>query len=157
MARNRVKVSPKTSSHSAGWSARVISSVWSWRSFCCSTRHMVPIRETTRRGRPIGTDSPQPASGPASCSDIAHPFSGITGQPVAGGGAEHVVEGGARADTGFELGRCAQRADPTAGHQGYPVAVLVGLLHVVRGHAHGHPGYRTDIRAIAPHARPAER
>jgi len=44
IARNRVKVSPKMSSHSAGWIARVTSSLRSWRSFWSSTRHMVATR-----------------------------------------------------------------------------------------------------------------
>src|SRR5215469_15726494 len=45
----RVNVSPKISSHSAGWMARVYSSVRSWRILRSSTQHSVMTRLASRR------------------------------------------------------------------------------------------------------------
>src|SRR6266567_7107487 len=151
MARSRVKVSPKISSHRAGWIALVISSVRSWRSFCNSTRHIVPTRATTRpakpkrRGRVAPADSTEAWSGTSSGADIAHPFPCAGTEVIAGGGAEHVVEGGVVADHRLQFGRRAFRSDPTAVHERDPVALLVGLVHVMRGHQHSHAGSGADL------------
>jgi hypothetical protein len=51
-----------------------------------------------------------------------------------------------------ELGRGAEGPDPAAVHQGGPVAVLVGLVHGVGGHEHGHAGGRADRADVLPDA-----
>src|SRR5690348_6390976 len=140
MARIRVNVSPKMTSHRAGWMARVTSSVRSWRSFCNSTRHIAYTRVPSRRSAFVLTDA---AGGAASCPDIAKPPSI---QRVAGVPAEDRVQVVARAivDRGGqpadELGRRTERADGAPVHQGDPVAVLLGFLHVVRGDQYRHAG-----------------
>src|SRR5436190_683857 len=127
MARIRVNVSPKISSHSAGWIARVTSSLRSRRNFCSSTRHIAPVRESTSRAAEIGLT--EAASGAASCPDIAESF---RTQVVTGVGTEHVVEARRTlAQPGDQLVRRAQGPDPAPVHERDPVAVLLGLLHVV--------------------------
>jgi hypothetical protein len=54
MAWIRLNVSPKISSHSAGWMARVYSSARSWRIFLSSTQHSVPMRLSSRRAAASG-------------------------------------------------------------------------------------------------------
>src|SRR4051812_6857337 len=49
MACSRLKVPPKITSHRTGWSARVKTSVRSWRSFCSSTRQNVATRSGNSR------------------------------------------------------------------------------------------------------------
>src|SRR5205814_4058613 len=120
IARIRLNVSPNTSSHSAGWIARVISSVRSRRSFCSSTRHIAPARETRTRSALT-----EPAYGPASGADVTEPS---CLQVVAGVGAEHVVQRAA-ADRGDQLLGGTLGADPAAVHERDPVAVLLRLLH----------------------------
>ena len=78
MAWIRVKVSPKISSHSAGWMARVYSSVRSWRILRISTQQSVAIRLTRRRA---------PASGGSA---------GSPGHPGGRGSAEAASEGPGR-------------------------------------------------------------
>src|SRR6266536_1737596 len=88
-ARSRVKVSPKISSHSTGWTARVYSSVRSWRSFCSSTRHSVATRLPSVRqtGGPGGSGaSAEPAGGAAGVADVTDVASLLEGR--AGGGAQ---------------------------------------------------------------------
>ena len=54
----RLNVSPKITSHRTGWTARVTSSVRSWRSFWSSTRQKVPtaMDSDERRERAIRRD-----------------------------------------------------------------------------------------------------
>ena len=51
MTCSRLNVCPKISSHSAGCTIRVNSSVRSWRSFCSSTIAKAPIRMAIPRMR----------------------------------------------------------------------------------------------------------
>src|SRR6185312_5925019 len=150
MACSRVKTLPNTSSHSAGWTARVTSSVRSCRSFCSSTRHIVATREIPVATVRNGPGSAEATGGAAGSTDIAHVSLLGRGEGVAGVAAEDVVERGRGADRALEVGRCAQRADPTAVHERDPVAVLVGLLHGVRRDEHGHAGGPPDLVDARP-------
>src|SRR5690348_15926639 len=149
MAWIRVKVSPKISSHSAGWMARVYSSVRSWRILRISTQQSVAIRLTRRRapasggsagspGHPGGRGSAEAASGAPGAADVTDAsLFGIVVQRPAGVMTEHVIKGGPPAQPGLELGRSAGGADGAVVHERDPVAVQVGLFHVVGGHEDG--------------------
>ena len=70
-----VNVSPKISSHSAGWIARVNSSVRSWRSFCSSTRQSAPMRRRAGAGGPRAPPgSAETAGGAARVTDTRIPL-----------------------------------------------------------------------------------
>jgi hypothetical protein len=56
-----VKVSPKISSHSAGWMARVYSSVRSWRILRSSIQQRVTTRLTRRRRPARGGSAGSPS------------------------------------------------------------------------------------------------
>src|SRR5690348_4800485 len=96
MACSRVKTLPNTSSHSAGCTARVTSSVRSWRSFCSSTRHIVPMRDTAVATVRTTPGSAEATGGAAGSTDIAHVS--LLGEGVAGVAAEDVVERGVGPD-----------------------------------------------------------
>src|SRR3954468_9046308 len=153
MARIRLKVWPKTTSHSAGWMARVTSSVRSRRSFCSSTRHMALVREISTRI--ASANLAESACGTASGTDIAEP-SRI--QVVAGVGTEHVIEALAcPVQAGDEFARGTRRPDASPVHERDPVAVLLGLVHVVGGDQHGHAGLRPDGEDPVPDTRAGDR
>src|SRR5262252_8062937 len=141
MAWIRLNVSPKISSHSAGWMARVYSSVRSWRILRSSTQQSVAIR-LARRRTPArgagGSGSAEAASGAPRAADVTDAsLLGFVVQGAAGVVAEHVVQRGPLARPGLELGRGAGGAQGAVVHQRDPVAVQVGLFHVVGGHEDG--------------------
>src|SRR5262249_62342542 len=84
-------------------------------------------------GGPAGAASGAP--GPADVTDA--PLLGIVVQRPAGVMTEHAVEGGSPAQPGLELGRGAGGAEGAVVHERDPVAVQVGLLHVMGGHKDG--------------------
>src|SRR6476620_1119440 len=137
-----VNVSPKISSHSAGWMARVYSSVRSCRILRISTQQSVAMRLASRRSAAGGVSASGTASGSAEAAgsapgtaDIADPsLLGPVVQHPAGVVAEHVVQGGAAAQGRLQLGGGAGGPDPPGVHQRDPVAVGIGLVHIVRGH-----------------------
>src|SRR5579864_6938648 len=100
MKRSRVMVSPKISSQSAGWMARVYSSVRSWRILRSSTQHSVMTRLASRRaiadavssGRSESVGSAEAAGGAPGATDVtdASPL-GLVAERAAGVVAEHVV------------------------------------------------------------------
>src|SRR5664280_1436013 len=147
MVRSRLNVCPKINSQSAGWMARVTSSVRSWRSFWASSRHSVatrlgstsqPVdgkrREVTDGG---GAGSAEPACGTSGTTDIGQPFAGV-GEVTAGVVAEHIVKSRLRTERADQLGGGADGPDATGVDERDLVAVVLGLVHVVRGHQHGH-------------------
>ncbi|MCA2223157.1 hypothetical protein [Nonomuraea aurantiaca] len=81
----------------------------------------------------------------AGTSDIAELPSSVA-EAAAGDVTEDVLQRGGRAvaEAGAqvvgELLRCAERPYAALVHERDPVAVLVGLVHVVRGDQDGHPG-----------------
>src|SRR5579862_9615953 len=156
MAWMRVNVSPKISSHSAGWIARVYSSVRSCRILRTSTQHKVPIRLARRRSAVTGsswmTGSSAEAAGgaPGAAYVTDASFFRCLVQGVAGVVTEHVVERRALAEPGAQVGGPAGGADRGAVHQRDPVAVRVGLVHVVRGHQHGHLMLVAQPRDVLP-------
>jgi hypothetical protein len=64
--------------------------------------------------------------------------------------AEHVIQGGAGAKRGLELGRRAGGPDPARMHQRDAVTVSVGLVHVVSGHQYGHGGAPPEPGNVLP-------
>src|SRR6516225_8328223 len=122
-------VSPKINSQSAGWIARVYSSVRSCRILRSSTQQSVPIRLARRRSAATGlsrttggsTQAAGGAPGAAYVTDAS--FFRCVVQGVAGVVPEHVVQGGAVAEPGAQVGGAAGGADPAAVHQRHPVAV----------------------------------
>src|SRR5215475_11201703 len=144
-----LNVSPKITSHSAGWMARVYSSVRSWRILRSSTQQSVATRLIRRRttarggsagspGNPGGRGSAEAAGGAPGAADVTDAsLLGIVVQRPAGVVTEHVVKGCSLAQPGLELGRGAGGANGAVVHEGDPVAVQVGLFHVVGGHEDG--------------------
>src|SRR5512147_1237032 len=130
IARIRVKVWPKISSHRAGWTARVYSSVRSWRSFCSSTAHRAATRTGSSRqparGRGGLSSSWEPSAdtvrGAAGASDIAETSSAVVVEAAAGDVAEDVLQRGqavralAFGQSPPQLGRGAEGADAAAVH-----------------------------------------
>src|SRR6516164_5806035 len=94
-----VNVSPKISSQSAGWMARVYSSVRSWRILRSSTQHSVMTRLASRRaiadavssGRSGNAGSAEAAGGAPGATDVtdASPL-GVVVERAAGVVPEHV-------------------------------------------------------------------
>src|SRR5215468_5823218 len=144
-----VNVSPKISSQSAGWMARVYSSVRSWRILRSSTQHSVMTRLASRRaiadgvssGRSGSAGSAEAAGGAPGVTDVTDaPPLGVVGERAAGVVAEHVVQRGPAAEHGLQHPGGAGGADRARVHQRDTVAVGVRLVHVVGGHQHGDRG-----------------
>src|SRR6478672_9933183 len=135
MACRRLKVWPKITSHSTGWTARVNISVRSCLSFCSSTRQNVATRSGKRRQ--IGGSAMTTASANATCrpsrpadlADAARALGAV--EAAAGRVAEDVVERRGRSQLAFQLGRGALRLDAPEVHQRDAIAEQLGLLHVV--------------------------
>src|ERR1700761_6875239 len=118
MARNRVNVSPYTTSQRIGWTSRVTSSLRSCRIFCSSTRQKVAIREVIRRAAaspPVG--SAHAAGGASSAADATEASLLRVAQLVAGVVAEHVLEAGVGPELGLELVRGTDGTQQAAVHQ----------------------------------------
>src|SRR5215472_14465142 len=102
--------------------ARVYSSVRSCRIFRSSTQHSVPILLASLRRLATGlSQSAGGAAGAAYITDAS--FFRHVVQRVAGVVAEHVVERGAVAESGPQVGGPAGGADRAAVHERHPVAV----------------------------------
>src|SRR5215470_13665880 len=153
-----VNVSPKISSHSAGWIARVYSSVRSWRILRSSTQHSVTIR-LARRPSPavrlsgaIGgsTETAGGAPGAAYVTNASF-LRRVVREGVAGVVPEHVIKRGVVTEPGAKVDGAAGGADRAAVHQRHPVAVGVGLVHVVGGHQHGHAMLLAQPGDVLPH------
>src|SRR6202012_5021480 len=132
--------------------ARVYSSERSCLILQSSTQHSVAIRlkrHLTSKASPPGTAGPpgtgrlpgkrrsaEAAGGPAGATDTADPslLRLTVVQFAAGVMAEHLVQGRAVGQRRLELIRGAGGADVPQVHERDPVAVDVGLVHVVRGH-----------------------
>src|SRR5258708_35870843 len=125
-----VNVSPKISSQSAGWMARVYSSVRSWRILRSSTQHSVMTRLASRRaaasggslgisgrpdrpGRPGTTGAAETAGGSPGAADVTDASLlcfGIEG--ATGVVAEHVLQRGPAAPHGPEHCPATRDAEP---------------------------------------------
>src|SRR6202042_1669641 len=140
-----VNVSPKISSQSAGWIARVYSSVRSWRILRSSTQHSVTMRLASRRSTAGGVSAGSPSAGlaetaggtPGAANVTDASLLGVVVERAAGVVAEYVVQRGPGAEHGLEHARGAGGPDRARVHERDPVAVGVGLVHVVGGHQHG--------------------
>src|ERR1700722_3813260 len=130
-----VNVSPKISSQSAGWMARVYSSVRSCRILRSSTQHSVPMRLASRRmtagrvsaGRvsagSASPRSPETAGGTPGAADVTDAsLFGVVVERVAGVVAGHVVQRGSVAEHRLEQPRRARGPDRARVHQRHLVA-----------------------------------
>src|SRR5271168_4059201 len=148
-----LNVVPKISSHSAGCTIRVTSSVRSRRSFCISTiaNALTRLNIAGTRCHPHGARvsvtgvgliaaSAGTAGNHSAGTDFAErPGAfGLLRQVRFGVVPEDVFERGARRDRRLQLRRRPDGAKLAVMHQRYPVAQGVGLFHVMRGQQHGH-------------------
>src|SRR5215472_12528776 len=127
------------SSHRAGWIALVYSSVRSCRIFRSSTQHRVTMRLASRRTTAAGVSAgsaaglAKAAGGAPGAADVTDSSRlGVVVQGAAGVAAEHVVQRGAGTQGRLEQAGGAGRTDRAGVHERDPVAVGVGLVHVVR-------------------------
>src|SRR5579872_6247487 len=132
MARMRENVSPKITSHSAGWMARVYSSARSWRIFATSTQQKVmTLLSRIWPGNRRPETSAHAAGGAAERTDIPQSSSFFLERP-ARVVAEDVLERRVRTAFGrLEVSRRSDDPHPALVHQRHAVTELVGLLHVV--------------------------
>src|ERR1700733_3117613 len=125
------------SSHSAGWMARVYSSVRSCLILRSSTQHRVTMRLPSRRKLASGVSAQSAGGAPGAAYVTDSSLGDLEG--VAGVVPEHVVERNLVTQSRLEIGVTALGPDGALVHERDPVAVEVGLVHVVRCHQHGHP------------------
>src|SRR5437764_4560515 len=140
----RVKTSPKISSQSAGWTARVSRSVGSWRNFCASNPTMVKVFSMKlRRGasgcasrgnvslpvREVLAESPRSAAGACSFTVTSSRFQGIACIVGKHSIQCYVIPSHRRLQFGGSS-HCYHLAQV---HDRNPVAEAVGLLHIVCG------------------------
>src|SRR5450830_1216283 len=119
MARIRLNVSPKTTSHRSGWPALVTSSVRSCLSFCSSTRQNVTTREPSRRAPRTDRESRSAqVDGSTGAADTAQPSSLVLDEVAAREGSEDVLEAGPLPLGGLQLIRSPDGAQPPEVHQG---------------------------------------
>src|SRR5579875_1179429 len=156
MAWIRLNVSPKITSHSTGCTARVSSSVRSWRSFCSSTTQNVTTLLARRRQGCSGARARGSAQTPGGETGAAYGTDPSIVDAVvelrAGVVAEDVLEAGAGAEGSLELGRPAHGSDGTEVHEGDPVAQRLGFFHVVGGEHDGRPPFAAQLLDALPHA-----
>src|SRR5215469_2685104 len=149
--------------------ALVYSSVRSWRILRSSTQHSVTIRLTRRRATasgvsaggtsavekwpgPARTGSAEAAGGTPCAADVtdASLFVVVVQSP-ARVMPEHVVQGGALAEHRLEHARRARGSNRPRVHERYPVAVGIGLVHVVGRHQYRHVCCFAQSRDELPH------
>src|SRR5262245_10383832 len=129
--RTRAITWPNTTSQRTGWMARVPSSQGSWRSFRISLSVTAQTCWPKARAR-VAATSAEPPRGPPRPEDLAigatrpHRASGEVGKGV--------IQARLGPDLGLQRGRRSERGEPPPVEDGHPVALLLGLLHVVRRH-----------------------
>src|SRR5450631_4482662 len=122
------------SSHSAGWMARVYSSLRSCLTLHTSTQHSVTIRLARLLSSKIGPPGTgmltEAAGGAPGAADIADPsfLPGLVQRP-AGVVAEHLIQRDVLAERRLQVGRGTGRADVAQMHERQLVAVGVRLVH----------------------------
>src|SRR5262245_18883897 len=122
MGSTRVDAStcPKISNHRTGWTARVTSSLGSWRTLRSSISAMDQVSSRNRRSGPGSAHALGCAAGAsdvtprASCLDV-----------MAGVGREHVVQSSLGSELGPQSLRSADDCEPTVLHDRDPVAQLL--------------------------------
>src|SRR5579859_2970690 len=161
-----LNVVPKISSHSAGCTIRVTSSVRSCRSFCISTM----ANALTRPAVAVTRCHPCGAGVRATVVGLLAVSTGTAGNLSAGtdfterpgrfGGLrqlgcgvvpEDVLERRGRGYRRFQLRRSSDGAQCAVMHQRDPVTQRVGFLHVVRGEQHGHAELALHVQHVGPH------
>src|SRR4051794_29872238 len=127
-------------SQSRGCTERVKMSRWSCRSLCSSAQPIATVpssRRAARTGSERSADSTEPARTSAACADISEAPSFL--EPAARDLGEDVLERG-HAVAAAQLLRRAERGDRAEVHDRDPVALALGLLHLVGCHEHGRAG-----------------
>src|SRR5450756_1470301 len=153
MARIRLNVSPKTTSHRTGWTALVTSSVRSCLSFCSSTRQNVTTREPSRRAPRTDRESRSAQmDGATGAADTAQPSSLVLNEVAASEGAEDVLEAGPLPLRGLQLIGSPDGSQPPEVHQSDPVAQRVRFLHVVGRQEHRRAVALLHVAHPGPHA-----
>src|ERR1700733_8669344 len=162
-----LNVVPKISSHSAGCTIRVTSSVRSRRSFCISTianaltRLNVAGRRCHPRGARVsvtGVGLIAVSTGTAGNLSAGTDFTerpgtiGLLRQVRRGVMPENVFERGTRRNRRLQLRRRPHGAKRAVMHQRNPVAQGVGLFHVMRGQQHGHAELTLHVQHMGPDA-----
>src|SRR6266516_250101 len=153
MAWRRSNVTPKIISHSAGWIARVSSSVRSWRIFWTSARQNVAMRLPSHFHagglgggvKAASTESARDAPRATNVTELPSFLERVTGVE-----AEHVLERRLGPEARFQLRRRSHGANAAAVHQRHPIAQLLGFFHVVRRDENGDPVRLEQPEAI-PH------
>src|SRR6201992_4349288 len=162
-----LNVVPKISSHSAGCTIRVTSSVRSRRSFCISTiaNALTRLNVAGRRCHPrgprdsvTGVGLTAVSTGTAGNLSAGTDFTEQTGalglrrQVRRGVVPEDVFERGARRDRRLQLRRRPAGAQRAVMHQRNPVAQGVRLFHVMGGQQHGHAELTLHVQHVPPDA-----
>src|ERR1035437_842486 len=144
---------PKTSSHSSGCTARVISSVGSWRSLRSSPS---AIAEEWRTKRIPAGGSAQTAGRSARSSDVTVLASLLAGlaQPRAGEIRKCIVEALALARLRGEFLRRPERHELAQVHEADATAEFGRLVHVVRGQQDGRSFCLTKPPDVVPDSPP---
>src|ERR1035437_8390819 len=144
---------PKTRSHSSGWTARVSSSVGSWRSLRSSPSVIVQASRTKRTGA-IG--SAQAAGRSARSGDVTVLTSFLAGlaQSRAGEMGEGVIEALARACLGGQFGRRSEGHELAEVHEPDTAAQFGRLVHAVSGQKDRGAGGLTKAPDVAPDSLP---
>src|ERR1035441_2742001 len=136
----RENTCPKMSSHSAGWRARVTSSVKSWRSLRNSNSVMTNVFST----KPVkgwinvavmGVGLAKALGRSAFGGNVAEATAGI--ERRAGIVDEDVIQRVAGAQRGLEFLGGAKRGHFAEVHDGHAIAILLRLLQVMRGEEQG--------------------
>src|SRR5664280_3678133 len=129
----------------------------------CSATTPAVTSPTPAKGWPMSVvpDVPQagsaePACGTSGTTDIGQPFAGV-GEVTAGVVAEHIVKSRLRTERADQLGGGADGPDATGVDERDLVAVVLGLVHVVRGHQHGHALGVDQRRDPVPDRGPSDR
>src|SRR5579859_7780 len=158
MARMRANTSPNISSHRAGCTVRVSTSVGSWRSLRTShsaitsvflKKLAVAASGEIACGCAMAILSAKPASGASGFCSFTVASSSFQG--IACIVDKHVVERCMLAThSRFEMFRCIERDDVASMHDSDTAAQAVGFFHRMGGQKNGHIGLVAQSRQMIP-------
>src|ERR1017187_1660383 len=151
----RENTCPKMSSHSAGWSARVTSSVKSWRSLRSSNSVMTnvfsmePVKGWINVAV-MGVGLAKALGRSAFGGNVAEAAAGIGRR--AGIVDEDVIQRVAGAQRGLEFLGGAKRGHFAEVHDGHAIAILLRLLQVMRGEEQGRAVVGPQVDQMFPNS-----
>src|ERR1017187_4116697 len=151
----RENTCPKMRSHSAGWRARVTSSVKSWRSLRSSNSVMTNVFSMKPvKGRisvaVMGVGLAKALGRSAFGGNVAEAAAGI--QRCAGIVDEDVIQGVAGAQRGLEFLGGAERGHFAEVHDGHAITILLRLLQVMRGEEQGRAVVGPQVDQMFPNS-----